>query len=220
MISIQIIAEIFKALVVQRKDFFRVHFLPSYLSSPGCPKALHFSGGRPSIRGGLAEARPVVNPGCLPRFSEHKGHQITHITLHLFGLGIHLFRGCRGFFRIGRLHRRIESQKICLKCDLVNGLDDLGGLFARVGNFIHGMGKISHGPVGFRDHFAGIFHQAVRLGGIIRSLFRHERHRFFLGLVPSIFEMLGLLEQIGNRSQFRERHLGKDLFFLLPWPLP
>ncbi len=47
----------------------------------------------------------------------------------------------------GRLYGGIQRQEVCLEGNFVDGLDDLGGLFARSGDPLHGLGQLRHGRI-------------------------------------------------------------------------
>jgi hypothetical protein len=67
-----------------------------------------------------------------------------------------------GFSGPGRFYRGVQRQKIGLKRDLIDGLDNFGGLFTGPGDFIHGGGKTTHGIVGLPDHLIGFFYPRLR----------------------------------------------------------
>ena len=90
----------------------------------------------------------------------------------------------------GCLHRRVESQQIGLKGNLIDGFDDLLGFHARLGDLFHGAGQFRHGTAGAVHHDVRPGHEFVRLAGIIRVLQGEGRH--FLQGGRSFFQGGGL----------------------------
>ncbi len=76
----------------------------------------------------------------------------------------------------GCFNGRIECQKIRLKGNFIDGLDDLLSFLAGFRGFIHRRDEVLHGAVGFLHHLNGFLHQLLGLARVARILFDHGSH--------------------------------------------
>ena len=81
----------------------------------------------------------------------------------------------------GRLYGCVESQQIGLKGDVVNGLDNLGGLVGGFLNLIDGRSHALHGFHSGFHHPARVFHGLIRLFGIVGIVLDLGGHLFQAG---------------------------------------